>query len=355
MMEKAKLQEAKLIVNTSPHIRAKNSSQWIMLQVIIALLFPTIAGTVIFGPKVIAFVVVGAVAAALSEYVYQKLLGKQITVSDLSAVVTGMLIGLTMPYDAGLGTTALLSLLAIVVFKQLFGGIGRNILNPAVAVRIGYLLLPWFWMELFPQYDVITTASSKTAILAKSVTTGATDAVDAVSSSTPLYHIGGGATAVKGGLPGLQQIFFGYDMGGYGGAVGETCKFAILIALLYLIVRRIVNPKIPLLYYATCAVIALVASGFDFEFMLYHLFTGAIIFGGAFMITDYTTGGLTPMGQTIFAVGCGILTMAFRFGSYSPGGVGFAILIMNLLIPVIDRLTAPKIVGHEKRPKAFRS
>lgn len=355
MMGNTKSQEENLIVKTSPHIRAKNTSQWIMLQVIIALLFPTVAGTVIFGPKVIAFVVVGATAAAFSEYVYQKLLGKQLTVSDLSAVVTGMLIGLTMPYDAKLSTTALLSVLAIIVFKQLFGGIGRNVLNPAVAVRMGYLLFPWVWLELFPQYDVITTASSKDAVLAKFVTTGATETVDAVSGSTPLYHIGGGATAVKEGLPDLQRIFFGYEMGGYGGAVGETCKFAILIALLYLILRRIVNPKIPLLYFVTCAAIALVKSGFDFEFMLYHLFTGAIIFGGAFMITDYTTGGLTPMGQTIFAIGCGILTMAFRFGDYSPGGVGFAILIMNLLIPVIDRLTPPKIVGHEKRPKAFRS
>lgn len=313
-----------LLATPSPHLFSKRTSAWIMQQVLIALLFPTIAATYFFGWRVILMVGVGILASILFEYAYQKLRSKPITTYDYSAAVTGMLIGLSLPVTAPLWSVIVGSAFAILIVKQLPGGIGRNAFNPAVAARVmlKVFFTPWITNWVTPEPDVVSTA-------------------------TPLESVGHFSKTVPEEVPGLWDLFLGV---GLGGNVGETSKLAILIGLIYLVVRGIINLKIPLLYILTVAVITSVYGDFNFVYMMTHVLSGTLIFAATYMATDYSSGALTPDGKTVFAIGCGILTAVIRIVFGFPGGVGFAILIMNALAPTIDKHLAPRIYGHQKRP-----
>lgn len=339
---KTTLADYDLVLDNSPHIFEKWSSQWIMLQVIIAMLFPLAAGVYFFGFQTLYLTVLAVITCVISEYLYEKIVRKRVTVTDLSAVVTGMLIGLSMPNGAQWYSIIIVSLFAIIVVKMIPGGIGRNRFNPAVGGRVMYLMAPWIVNTFVAGEDIITTASH-----AEAITTATPD--DLVAAATPLFYIASGAQEVPDGAQTLWNMFLG-NQGGWGGSLGETSAIALLIAMAFLIFRRIINPKIPAMYIGTVALIMLVYSGFDFEFMMYHILSGALLLAGTFMVTDYASGGLTPLGRTVFPIGAGIITAAFRIGYFSPEGVGFSILIMNAIIPFVDKLVMPRIYGHKKRP-----
>ncbi|GAA4076723.1 RnfABCDGE type electron transport complex subunit D [Amphibacillus indicireducens] len=328
-MDNNQFESEDLVISPSPHLFSKRTSAWIMQQVIIALLFPTIAATYFFGWRVILMIAVGIGSSVLFEYIYQKLSSKEITISDYSAAVTGMLIGLSLPVTAPLWSVVVGSAFAILLVKQLPGGIGRNAFNPAVAARVmlKVFFTPWITNWVTPEPDVISTA-------------------------TPLESIGHFTRTVPEEVPGLWDLFLGI---GLGGNVGETSKLAILIGLIYLVIRGIINLKIPLLYVLTVAIITSVYGDFSFNYMMTHVLSGTLLFGATYMATDYSSGALTPDGKTVFAIGCGILTAVIRIVFDFPGGVGFAILIMNGLAPMIDKHLAPRIYGHKKRPQQEQS
>lgn len=314
----------KLSQSPAPHHFAKNTSSWIMLQVIIALLFPTAAAIYYFGVRALVNVLLAVVCCISFEYLYQRIRKIRVTTGDFSAAVTGHLLGLSLASSVPLWAVIVGSAFAMFI-KHWGGGIGKNVFNPAVAARVMLKIFftPWITNWVLP-------------------------GPDAVSTSTPLTFINHFARNVPPSVNGLWDLFLGRDLGGN---VGETSSLMIVIGMAYLIVRKIIEPKIPFLYVSTVALITFLYSGFDIEFMLTHVLTGTLLFGATFMATDYSSGALTPQGKTAFAIGCGILTALIRILFDFPGGVGFAILIMNGFAPFIDKKLAPRIYGHEERPK----
>lgn len=319
----------------APHLRDRRTSAWIMQQVLIALMIPTVGAVYFFGWRVFLILFVAIGSSVFFEYAYQKLIGRKVAVNDYSAVVTGWLIGLSLPATIPVWMIVLGSAFAIIVAKQMFGGIGKNPFNPAVSARI--LLVVLFYEEFidFPAprgaTDVFSSATPMNTL------SNMAPGVDAVSSAT-------GADAE---IPSLLDLFLGTNLGGN---IGDTSALLLILALIYLIARRIIEPHIPILFILPVAIIALVSSGFDFEFMMQHILTGSLILAAVFMVTDYSSTPFNPGGKIIFAIGAGIITILLRFYSPYPGGVGFAILIMNVFVPILDRLCAPRIYGHKKRP-----
>lgn len=328
--------KGKLRVGPSPHIRTARTSSWVMTQVMIALVPPTLAATFFFGWWVLVMVAIGIVTAVASEYIYQKLTYKPIKIHDRSAAVTGMLIGLSLPVTAPIWLIMFGSIFAIIIVKQMNGGIGKNYFNPAVAGRVAIkaFFTPWLANWVLPGGFFGTGYRG----------------VDAVSTATPLEYIGDRAQTVADEVPELFDLFMGFNLGGN---IGETSKLAILIGMLYLIFRRVINPKIPILYILTTVVIMGFWANFNFDFMMTHALTGTLFFAATYMATDYSSGSLTPQGKTVFAIGCGVLTAFFRIAFDYPGGVGFAILIMNALAPFIDSKLMPRIYGHKNRPEVY--
>lgn len=316
--------KGKLMKSASPHVRTIRTTPWIMNQVLIALMPPTAAAVYFFGYKVLLLVALGIITSVLSEYLYQRLTYRKVTISDKSAMVTGVLLGLSLPVSAPWWTVVIGSVFAIVIVKQLGGGIGRNRFNPALAARVMLkaFFSPWITNWVLP-------------------------GPDAVSSATPLEYLGGGVKVVADAVPDLRELFLGINLGGN---AGETSKLFILVGMIYLIARRIIHPKIPILYILTATLVTGFYSGFNFEFMMSHALSGTLFFAATYMATDYSSGALTPEGKTIFAIGAGLLTAFFRIAFTYPGGVGFAILIMNALAPMIDQRFMPRIYGHKERP-----
>lgn len=325
-----------LKMTPSPHLRDRRTSSWIMRQVIIALLIPTAGGVYFFGGRVLLIIAISVGSSVLFEYVYQKMIGRKVMINDFSAVVSGMLIALSLPVTIPIWMILLATFFAIIVIKQLPGGIGKNPFNPAVAARI--LLVILFFEEFmdFPEPRGATDVFSSATPL--NMLSNLAPGVDAVSTAT-----GAGAE-----IPSLLDLFLGVNLGGN---IGDTSTALLLIALIYLIVRRIIEPHIPFLFVLPVAIIALVGSGFDVEFMMQHVLTGTLIFAAVFMVTDYSSTPFNPTGKIIFAIGAGIITVLFRFYSPYPGGVGFGILIMNVFVPILDRNFPPRIYGHKKRRK----
>ena len=310
----------------SPHITTPRTTTSIMLDVCLALLFPAAAATYYFGWIVPIMIALGIVSALAAEALWQLLHKRPVTLNDGSAAVTGFLVGLSLPSTAPWWTIVLGAFFAIIVIKQwLGGGLGRNMFNPAVAARVMLkaFFTPWITNWVLP-------------------------GPDAISTSTPLEFIGHGADTVSAEVPGLLDLFLGSNLGGN---VGETSALAITLGALYLIIRGVIDAKTPVLFIFTTTLVTGLWSGFNFTFMLTHALTGTLFFGAVYMATDYSSGCLTPRGKTVFAIGCGVLTAFFRMVFDYPGGVGFAILIMNALAPLIDRRFAPKIYGRRERPK----
>lgn len=303
------------LIEPSPHIKSTISTQKIMLHVIIALLPAVAAGTVIFGLKALLLVVLCATFCVISEYLFNKITKREQTISDLSAVVTGVLLGLNLPVTLPVYMAAIGSVVAIIVVKQFFGGIGQNFANPAITARIVLMIS-------FASY--MTSWEEPFAYCREA---------DAVASATPL--------SMEVNTLSYLDMFLGLRSG----CIGETCVAAILLGGIYLISLRIINPVTPVAFIGTVAFCSFL-SGND---VLTDIMSGGLMLGAFFMATDYATTPLTTKGKLIFAVGCGIITFVIReFGTY-PEGVSYAILIMNILTPQIDKITMNRPFGVKRR------
>ena len=304
-----------ITISATPHIRSGESIQSIMRDVIIALLPATVMGIVYFRFKALMLIVISIAAAVIAEAVYHKGTKQKVTISDLSAVVTGLLLAMNIPASAPWWVPIVGSVFAIVIVKQLFGGLGQNFVNPALAGRA-------FLLASYP------------SIMTNWVTPGA----DAVSTATPLALLKAGNIA---DLPSITDAF----LGNIGGTIGETCALALIIGGIYLIWRGVISWRMPVIYIATVFVLTALIGRSGVRMPVYELFVGGLMLGAFFMATDYATSPITPAGQIIMAVGCGILTTLIRiFGGY-PEGVSYSILIMNLCVPLIERFTKPTIFG----------
>lgn len=316
------MENTKLLMSSSPHIRSGETTQRIMLDVIIALMPALFAGVFYFGFRALTLTVTAVAFAVATEAVMQKILGKPVTINDLSAVVTGILLAFNVPATLPLWIVAIGAIFAIALAKQCFGGLGYNFVNPALAAR-AMLLASW---------PVRMTGW---------VAPGA----DAVSTATPLAIIKGGAEALGQAVPSLGDLF----IGNIGGCIGETSTLALIIGGTYLLYRRVISPRIPVVYIATVAVLTFLFGGFDPYMMIYNVLAGGLFLGAIFMATDYSTSPMTPKGQIIFGIGCGFLTSVIRyFGGY-PEGVSYSILIMNVATPLIDKYTMPRKFGEVKK------
>ena len=311
----------KLIVSSSPHIRTKNETPRVMLDVIIALLPTTVAGAFIFGIRSLLVIATCVLSAVASEFLFNLILKKEQTIYDLSAVVTGLILALNLRADAPMWQCVIGSVFAIIVVKCLFGGLGCNFANPAIAGRIFLLIC----------FTSTLGGGARPLIYSNP---------ELVSGATPLEIMKGEDIV---GLPSLLDMFFGFR----GGAIGECCIAAILIGFIYLVARKVIHFETPLIFVATVFVLSLIITN-DPTLSLYQVLAGGLVFGAVFMATDYVTTPITRTGKMIFAVGCGLITTLIRFyGSY-PEGVSFSILLMNILSPYIEKWTAPKALGGKK-------
>ena len=306
-----------LTVASSPHIRGDFKTSRLMLDVVVALLPALAVGTWVLGFRALAVTAVSMVSAVGAEWLYCKVTGKQNTLRDCSALVTGMLLALTLPASVPYGIVVLGSVFAIVFAKCMCGGLGQNILNPALAARA-------FLMLLFP------------AALTHY------EAVDGVSTATPLHRM------VMPALP--ENSLMDMVLGRIPGSIGELSALALLLGGVFLVARKVISPKIPLAYLGSVAVLTLIFSktGNPISWMLYSLLGGGVMLGAIFMATDYATSPVTPMGQILYGIGCGVLTVFFRYYGLFPEGVTYAILLMNLATWGIDRITAPRRFGVKK-------
>ncbi len=314
--------DEKLIVSASPHIRKRTTTTNIMLDVIIALIPAVIAAVIIFGFRALVIIADTVLVAVLAEYICRRVMKRANTVTDLSAVVTGLLLALNLPVGINPIFAAFGSIVAIVVVKQMFGGIGNNFVNPALTARI-------ILLSSFPN-DMTTWAEPFY------YTKGA---VDAVTCSTPLAQNANGEVTST-----LADLFLGTT----GGCMGETCALALLLGGIYLVARRVISPVIPLTYLGTVAVMSLLFG----EDVLFQLLSGGLLLGAIFMATDYTTSPINTKGRVVFAVGCGVLTFLIRNFASLPEGVSFSILIMNILVPLIERATNPRPFGEKESKNA---
>lgn len=308
-------------VTSSPHIRSGETTQRIMLDVIIALLPALFAGIYYFGMRSLIVTLVSVVFAVAAEVAMQKILKRPVTVNDLSAVVTGILLAFNVPSTAPLWMVAIGSIFAIAVAKHCFGGLGHNFINPALAAR-AMLLASW---------PVRMTSSAF-------LTPGA----DAVSSATPLAALSLGTLDT---LPSIMDLF----VGNVAGCIGETSALALLIGGLYLVYRGVISFRTPVAYIGTVAILSFIFGGFNPYIAVYHIFAGGLFLGAIFMATDYSSSPMTAKGQIIMGLGAGILTTLIRFYGAYPEGVSYSILLMNVATPLIDRFTMPKKFGEVKK------
>lgn len=325
--------EKKLSVSASPHDHSKDTVTRIMLDVVIALVPSLIASFFIFGYRALVVSAVSVGTSVLTEYIARIVMKRHQTIGDLSAVVTGLLIAFNVPVSMPLWMVVLGDIFAIVVVKQMFGGIGMNFVNPALATRI--MLIASFptemakWNEPFSwKTEVVTTASPLNAI--KEIFKGGEISADSFD-----------------GLPSLLDMFLGKRAG----SLGEVCAIALIIGLVYLLVRKVIKLTIPLAYVGSFAVVMLIAGDFSFKFLAYELLAGGLLLGAIFMATDYTTSPINFKGQIIFGIGCGLITAVIRLYGNLPEGVSFAIILMNILVPHIENLTTPKPFGTVKEKK----
>lgn len=309
------MEHTNMLVKASPHIRDNSSTQKIMLDVIIALCPAIVASGIIFGWRALLVIGVTAAASVAFEYLYCYLMKKPITVSDLSAVVTGILLAFNLPSTIPLWIAILGSFVAVVIAKQMFGGLGHNFANPAI---VGRIVL------------AVSFAGRMTAYAYPAVPGG----VDALAGATPLV------ATQHADLP-LLQLF----LGAHGGVLGETCAAALLLGGVYLVARRVISPAIPVTYLATVALVSLLAG----REPLVQLLSGGLMLGAIFMATDYVTSPYTLTGKLVYGVGLGVITCAIRFWASSTEGVSYAILLMNLFVPYINDLTRQKPLGGAKK------
>ena len=323
----------KLIASSSPHIRSKDNTRSIMLDVIIALLPALVMSIYVFGVRALTMVLVSVAACVFWEWAYRKLLKKPQSIGDLSAVVTGILLAFVCPPTTPVWMLIIGSFFSIVVVKQLYGGIGCNFLNPALAGR------------------AILLASYATAMTTWTLPTSKVDTV--VSTATPL------AIMKEGTVEKFTELTANYSVadmfiGRVGGSLGEVSALALLLGGAWLLIRKVISWHTPLAFIGTVAILTLISApaGIDnVQYMLYNVFGGGLMLGAIFMATDYATSPVTKPGQLIFGIGCGLITCFIRrFGSY-PEGVCYSILIMNCTTWLLDKYIRPTIYGAVKKEK----
>lgn len=310
----------KLLVTSSPHVRSERTVQKEMLDVIIALLPAGIASVYYFGYRALILILASVISCVLFETLFNKAIKKQNTIKDLSAVVTGLLLAYNVPFTLPVWQIVIGAAFAIIVVKMAFGGIGQNIVNPALAAR-AFLLASW--------------SDSMTSFIAPNrvKTLDVLNDVSALSSATPLSDPNAYST---------MDLF----LGNIPGSLGEVSALALLIGAAYLLIRKVISLKMPLVYIATTLVFSGLFTGFDN--ILNDLLSGGLILGAFFMLTDYTTSPVTPRGQIVFAIIAGLLTAIIRaYGGY-PEGVSYSILLANLLVPIIEKYTMPNVFGVAK-------
>ncbi|MBQ9960792.1 MAG: RnfABCDGE type electron transport complex subunit D [Firmicutes bacterium] len=313
-----------LVVSSAPHIVSPVDTTKIMLMVMLALLPSLLVSVYVFGFRVITLTAVTMASAVFFEWAWNKLMKKTQTVTDLSAALTGMLLAMNFPSGLPYWIAVLGSLIAIIVVKQLFGGIGKNIVNPAITARV----------VLF-----ISFATEMTTWTVPKM------AADVTSTATPLGILAEGGAE----LPDNMSLFLGF----VGGSMGEVSAIALLIGGLFLIWKKIISPIIPACFIGTVFVFAAVYYGLTggnaIEMAIFHVLAGGVMLGAFFMATDYVTSPLLPTGKIIFGIGCGLITMIIRiFGSY-PEGVSFSILLMNCLTPLINNFCQNRMYGGAKK------
>lgn len=304
-------------VSTSPHIKSKDTVSTVMRDVLIALLPAAIAGIYFFGLNALLVILTAVGSAVLSEYAFQKITKRPIMIKDLSAVVTGLLLAFNVPPTIPLWMVALGSAFAIIVVKCFYGGIGQNIVNPALAARA-------FLLAAYPVRMTTWT-------------------LDGTTGATPLGILRGDGAAA---LPNIFDVF----VGNIGGCIGETSALALLIGAAYLLYKKVISWHIPVSYIGTVFVLTtlLGRQGLMSGNGLYEIFLGGLILGAFYMATDYTTSPMTKTGHLVFGISCGVLTTLIRlYGGYAEG-VSYSILIMNLFVPFIDKFTNPRVFGGGK-------
>lgn len=305
-------------VSASPHVRSKETTSSIMLDVIIALIPAAAFGVYNFGFRALAIILITIATCVLSEYIYEKCMHKKSTILDLSAVVTGLLLAMNLPSTVPYWLPVIGGVFAIIIVKQLFGGVGQNFMNPALAARC---------------FLMIAFAARMT-----------TFTYDAVTGPTPL------ALLKQSKSVDVLNMF----VGNIAGTIGETSAIALIFGGLYLVCKRVISLRIPLSYIGTFAVFIILYAyfngrGFDGQFILAHLCGGGLMLGAIFMATDYATSPITIKGQIVYGIILGLLTGLFRCFGGSAEGVSFAIIFSNLLVPIIEKYTKPVPFGHEKK------
>ena len=326
----------KLIATSNPHIRSNETTQTIMRDVIVAMLPALVFACVRFGARALALTAVSVVACVFWEWLYRKLMKKHQTVGDLSAVVTGMLLAFVSPVTMPYWMAVVGAFFAIIIVKQLFGGIGKNFVNPALAGRAflvgSYAGVMTTWID---------PAAGKAPLMGSTA--------DIVTAATPMAYL------KVGDMEGLVSQYSVSDMfiGMCGGSMGEVSALALLVGGAYLIYRKVIGWQIPVAYIGPVAVLSFLfpKTGSGIEFMLYSVFGGGLFLGAFFMATDYATSPVTKKGQLVFGIGCGLFTVLIRyFGSYNEG-VCYSIMVMNLLVPLIEKYTKPTRFGVVKSDK----
>lgn len=318
-----------LHVSSAPHVRAKVSTSRVMLYVIIALLPATIFGIVNFGLRALLLIVATVLSCVISETVYNLIVKKKNTVGDLSAVVTGMILALNMPVTLPIWEAVIGGVFAIIVVKMLFGGLGQNFMNPALAARC-FLLISF-------TSDMANFNMTK-ANLMGTMYTGATPLAEISSNN--------GIVAPWANY-GITEMFIGTTPG----TIGETSVLCLLIGALFLLITKTISLRIPVAYLGSFAVFMFLFGQrqFDVQYVLAQLLAGGIMFGALFMATDYATSPITRGGQILFGICCGLLTGIFRCFGGSAEGVSYAIILSNLLVPLIEKITIPRAFGLPKK------
>ena len=322
--------ENKLIVSSSPNVRTNKDTSYIMKQVVIALLPATLAALFFFrfsALNVIFFCVTGSVGA---EFLCQKISKQESTIGDFSAVVTGLLLAFNVPASLPWWMCLLGAAFAIIVVKMVFGGIGNNFVNPALAARA-------FLLASFPVAMTLWTRTGVNWVSSENI--------DAYTTATPLSFLKAGSNGVSS-LADSGISISNMLIGNIGGCIGETSAVLIILGGLYLMYKGIINYVIPTFYICTVAILMFILGGFNFTFVIYELLAGGLMLGAFFMLTDYTTSPMTKKGQIIYAVLAGLITTVIRlYGGY-PEGVSYSILLVNIMTPLIDKYTKTKVFGE---------
>lgn len=325
----------KLIVSSSPHIRTNQDTSYIMKQVLLALLPATLAGVYYFRVQGIVTILACVIGAVCSEWLYCKITKKPSTIGDYSAVVTGLLLAFNVPAGLPIWMCVFGSIFAIIVVKMVFGGIGFNFLNPALAGR-AFLLASFpvamtTWLKPGANPDAVTTATPL-SFLKLAGAEGMGSATDAL-------------TKIHGANISIADMF----MGNIGGTIGETCSLLLIVGGVYLIYKGIISYVMPATYICLVVVLTFIFGGFNAEFAIYQAFAGGLLLGGFFMLTDYTTSPMTKKGQIIYAAIAAVIATCIRLWGGYPEGVSYSILFANCLVPLIDKYVHNRVFGEVRK------